>query len=179
MQEWFDRNNDADNAFLRMSSAILYTEQGRAKRMLTATPNQVTDDYARRITEIIHGRFDLEGLVPDNTFIEPKFEFTNPAMEAIQEEAWKIAIGGYVEQRFQETAESIERNKGRLEKDREPSYVLDDLAKTITCSEIIAYLNNGARPGAKKTGDRKMTGVRAIENDKRRVRSRSNPLIFS
>lgn len=149
----FDRNNRADSAFMRMAGAILYTEQGRAKRMFTATPSQVTDDYAGRITEIIRGRFDLEGLVPDNTFIEPKFKYTNPAMEEIAVQAWKIAIDAYVKQRF------LPSKEGGL--------ILDNLAKHVTCAAIVDKLNDGARPGAKKTGDRKMTGVRAIENDER------------
>jgi hypothetical protein len=154
----FDRNDKIDRRMMRMAAGILYTEQGRAKRYYTATSAQVTDDFARRITEMVNGRFDLEGLVPDNAYIAKPHKFTNPAMNEIAVEAWHVAIDNYIEQRFQKSA------KG--------GYVLDNLAEIVTCPNAVSYMNNGARPAAKKSGVKKMTGVRAIENDQRNNVSR-------
>lgn len=149
----YDRQNKVHRRLMRSSSAILYTEQGRSKRFFTATSNQVMDDFSRRVSEMIRGRMDLEGLVPDNTYIPAPYKFSNPKMEEIAIDAWKLAIDSYIKNRFIESEHSDE-------------LILNNVADETTCPNIIALLNNGARPLA-KSGKKVMTTVRAIENDKR------------
>lgn len=153
----FDHRDKFDRRLMRMAKAVLYTEQGRSKRFYTATSGQVADDFARRLADMARVELDLTGKVPDNTYIPAPYKFTNPLMKGVADKAWGVMIKSYEAQRFKD----VDPNNPS------ENYIIDHLANKITCPILVGYLNNGARPGAKKTGNKKMTGVRAIENDKR------------
>ena len=100
---------------------------------------------------------ELEGYVENYTFIpKPKHKDADTERRL---KAFKTGmINSYSHMRF------------ALKKDGS-GYLKDSVARLITCPSVIDYANNGARPGAKISGDKKMTGVRAIENNERDVLS--------
>lgn len=147
----FDRKNEEDRQMLRMASFVLYTEQGRAKRMYSATPDQVADDFGAKIVEMIEDRLDLEGLVEDFTFIDEVPELPEDYQRHARR-SWKKAIKDYSDLRFA-TGE-------------DGKSVLSKLADKVTCPNMIGYMNFGARP-ASKSGAKDILNVRAIENDER------------
>ena len=146
-----DRKNEHDRQMLRMASFILYTEQGRAKRMYSATPDQVADDFGAKIVEMIEDRLDLEGLVEDFTFIDEVPELPEDYQRHARR-SWKKAIKDYSDFRFAVGEDG--------------KSVLSKLADKVTCPNMIGYMNFGARP-ASKSGGKDILNVRAIENDER------------
>ena len=146
----FDRRVQEDRHIMRSATTMSFTEQGRHKRYNMSTPMQVADSYARKISRMIAVRFDLEGLVQDNTFIASKPHFESLEVQERMDELWKKQIDRFNQRRFAVGSD------GHI--------ILDKLAETITTPLTIGYKNNGARPAAKAGAAKSMTGVRAIEN---------------
>ncbi len=147
----FDRLNPEDREMMHMAASIMWTEQGRAKRLYTATPNQVADDFAGKIAEIIEDRLDLENLVPDYTYIDEAPELSPKVAELQNKIAWRMREG-YRSLRFAVDAGG--------------EHVLSKLGDRLTNPNMVGYMNNGARP-ASKSGKKDILNVRAIENDER------------
>ena len=146
----FDRRVQEDRHIMRSATTMSFTEQGRHKRYNMATPMQVADDFSRKLSRMVAVRLDLEGLVEDHTFIAEKPEFGKAKVQKRMDKLWKKAI-----KRF---------NRIRFAVDAEGEIILDKLADKITTPHTIGFKNNGARPAAKGSGAKSMTGVRAIEN---------------
>ncbi len=149
----FDHRNKQDRRIMRSALTMLWTEQGRAKRIFTAMPGQISSDFARRITHMIHGRLDLEGAVPDHSYI-PKLSATSE-----QEQQRKKYYGAWI----------TEHAKFRHVVGENGRKVIDTLSDSITCPTMIKYANNGARPGSKSGGSTadNRSEKRAIENNQR------------
>jgi len=151
--EPFDRRIQQDRHVMRSATALSFTQQGRHKRYDMATASQVACDVARKLSRMIAIRFDLEGLVADNTFIAKKPSFESDAIQSRMDRLWENAIMRYNDMRFAEGSD------GKI--------ILNKLAEFVTTPQTISYKNNGARPAAKSGSAKDMTGVRAIENDAR------------
>lgn len=151
-----DPHNDKnDRRMLRSCLAILWTEQGRAKRMMTATPGQIADDFSKYITRMIKGRLDIEdALEQDYTFIQKPS--ATEAQRLQRAKYYNTQIDRY----------EIMRN---VHTDKDPSSikVLDALSLKATCPIMCKYMNNASRPASKKVGIDLRTEKRAIENNER------------
>ena len=158
----FSRHDKSDRRTVRAALANSYTAQGRAPRYCTSTAGQVADLFASRVTEMIHGRLDLEGLVPDYHYIQ-KPGGMSPEMRAISTRLRDRAIDDFIKLRFA-TADASATNES-------PNIITNRLARMITTPHTIGFMNNGARP-ASKSGATEMTDVRAIENNERDYISR-------
>ena len=153
----FSHSDKTERRIMRAALAILYTEQGRAKRYYTATPGQVADDFANKIAEMIRGRLDLEGRVPDYTYIQRPGKMS-PGLAELAPRLRDKAIDDFMKLRFAVSGDSNGKDVKEI--------ITNKLGRKITAPNIISYMNNGARP-ASKTGKQEMTDVRAIENNER------------
>lgn len=149
----FDRRVQHDRHIMRSATSMLFTEQGRHKRYNMATPMQVASDVSRKLSRMISIRFDLEGLVEDNTSIAEKPELENKKVQSRIDRLWKKSIDRFNDMRFAKGSDGI--------------IILNKLAEKITTPHTIGNQNRGARPAAKSGSAKDMTGVRAIENDAR------------
>jgi hypothetical protein len=145
----FDWKNPRDAKLLRMMSAVLYTEQGRANRLLSATPGQICDTIASRITESVQDLLDLTGAVDDYTFIDEPPELT-PAQERLTGELADRTLAAF--------------NRLRHARDEAGNRILDSFADRLRPTALMPFANNGARP-ASKSGSKGISEERAIGND--------------
>lgn len=148
-----------ERRIMEAALTISYTVQGRAKRIYEATPAQVTKRYGEYITEMIHGRFDLEGLVDNFRYISPP-DILPSSVFHIPETAPKHMIRAYNNFRFATTSKA-EAYAGKPD-----VLLLNRIARKTTCPNLIGFANNGARPGSKGKS-KEQTEVRAIENNQR------------
>ncbi|MCD8498310.1 MAG: hypothetical protein LRZ85_09765 [Alphaproteobacteria bacterium] len=142
----YDWHNPEDAAMLRMISAVLYTEQGRANRLLSATPGQICDTIAGRIVESAEDLLDLTGAAE---IIDP------PAKLTLLQERMLDTLADRSLATF---------NILRHVKDENGTRILDTLAEGIRPALSMPFANNGARP-ASKSGNKGITEERAIGND--------------
>ncbi len=146
-----------DEKMLLMASSILYTEQGRTKRYISATQNQIRDNFAGKMVQIIQDVMDIRGNVPSYTFIDKRHRFT-PEMKAVQNNAHHQARLYY---KALTHAVKIDSNGNK-------EYVMDSYFGKVGCPHLDPYMNNGSRPAAGKAKG-KAKGVssgRAIGKDK-------------
>lgn len=148
-----------DHRLMIMATSTLYTEQGRTKRYSSATPDQVRDDFAGKMTNQLQDLMDLRGDVPDNTFIDPKFKFSD-AMKKFQRDIAEKAIDDYEGFAYTHASE-----------DGKPTdeLLLDNYAEQAGAPNLVDKQNVGARPGAGKAkgtaAKKKTSGKRAIGKD--------------
>ncbi len=151
--------DEYDHEVMIMATSLLYTEQGRTKRYSSATPHQVRDDFASKLSNQLKDLMDLRGDVPDNTFIDNKFKFSD-AMNKYQRDIAEKAIDDY--QGFAYTKAS---------RDGKPTddLLLDNYAENAGAPNLVDQQNVGARPGAGKAkgsaAKKKTSGKRAIGKD--------------
>lgn len=148
-----------DHDMMIMASSVLYTEQGRTKRILSATPGQVRDGLMKKTTNILKDLMDLKGEVEDYTFIDQRKKFS-PQMERVQENIWKRGIEDYAA--LNQTYKKDEHGKPTEE------LVLDGYAAEAGPMEMVGKQNFGSRPASgKASGDKQdvVSGFRAIGKD--------------
>ncbi len=155
----FDRSIPEHRRFMRAALAESFTQQGRHKRYAMSTSTQVADDLATRMTDKIHKRFELEGLVPVGTYIKPKPKFRDEHVEGFMHSLSSRWIDRFNKARDATVTDGVMYG--------EPSYVFNDFADKVTCPNIIGYSNHGARPAAKGGSAKQAMNVRAIENQQR------------
>lgn len=155
----FDRSIQEHRRFMRAALAESFTQQGRHKRYAMSTPAQITDDLTARMTDKIHKRFELEGLVPVGTYIAPKPKFRNDRVEGYMRDLSSAWIDRFNKAREATVSDGVMYG--------DPDYVFNDFADKVTCPNIMGYSNHGARPAAKGGSAKQAMNVRAIENQQR------------
>ena len=149
--------DDYDEKMIIMATSILYTEQGRAKRYLSATPFQVMDDYADKVACILEDYLDMRGDVPNYTFINAPVEFSE-SMGRLQRDVAEEAIAyynGFANIHFTDDEGSVT-----------DELILDRYADQAGCPNLLPTQNNGARSAAGKAkGSKKLSALRAIGKD--------------
>lgn len=151
--------DDYDRDMMLMATSVLYTEQGRTKRIMSSTPGQVRDGLMKKTTNILKDLMDLRGDVEDFTFIDERKKFS-PEMERIQKGVWQKGIEDYSS--FNLVYATGE--KGEVSED----LLLDKYTGIAAPMETVGYQNNGSRPAAGKAKADKqaqVSGFRAIGKD--------------
>ena len=155
-----DIKDNKDWPMLKSALKVMYTQQGRAKRIFAATPQQILNYFCREMAGMLSGQLELRGLVKPFTII-PQTSAPSETLKKTMDKSVARSIERYEELRF-------------LRSQHDPNIcILDTLAGYITCPHTVSYTNNGARPESKNTsGTKKMTsGMRAIEDDQRKMLS--------
>lgn len=151
--------DDYDRDMMMMATSVLYTEQGRTKRMMSATPGQVCDGLMKKTTNILKDYLDLNGDVEDFTFIDRRKHFSEE-MQHVQKGIWEKGIEDYSSFNM---AFGTDEN-GNVTDD----LLLDKYAAIAAPMETVGYQNNGSRPAAGKASSDKqaqVSGFRAIGKD--------------
>ncbi len=157
-QENGESLDEYDEKMIIMATSILYTEQGRTKRYASASSEQVMDDFAGKLTNIIQDYVDLKGHTPDHAFIDKRRGFS-PEMDKLQR---IIADRGILEyETFNKT--SLKDKLGQPT----DALILDNYTEKAGIPNQISSQNNGARPeaGKAKGGSKKTSSLRAIGKD--------------
>ena len=158
--------DEYDDKMIMMATSTLYTEQGRTKRYASATADQVMDDFAGKVTNIVQDYLDLKECVPDHTFIDDKHKFS-PEMNRLQR---IIADRGITEyETFNKIVLKDENGKPS------DTLLIDRFTEMVGAPNLISTQNNGARPeaGKAKGGSKKTSSLRAIGKDQTSYTSQS------
>ena len=157
-QENGEQSSDYDHNMMIMATSILYTEQGRTKRILSATSDQVRDNLAGKVSNVLKDLLDLKGDVVDNTFIDKRARFSEK-MDKLQRRVADQAINDFVALNQSHVAV-----KGKLTDE----LLLDTYTEEGGIPHLVPKQNNGARPAAGKASSAKKSktsGFRAIGKD--------------
>lgn len=146
----FDPKDPKDRVLLQMASFFSNTEQGRAIRVHSATPDQVADDLCEKIGEMLGRRMELQGLVHKGTFIPPRGIYSPPTHAILMKNAYEM-MQLYSAYRHAKS----EKGEGN---------VLDNWAKIVSDPALAGAANNSARAQSKSTGKsaERLTKQRAI-----------------
>ncbi len=158
-QDRGEQLDDDDHDMMIMASSVLYTEQGRTKRIMSATPGQVRDGLMKKTTNILKDLLDLKGEVENNTFIDERIKFS-ANMESVQENIWKHGIGDY--------AALNQTYKTDQDGNVTDELALDGYAEVAAPMEVVGKQNFGSRPASGKAASNKqdqVSGFRAIGKD--------------
>lgn len=156
-----DPGNEDDNQLIRMATTIMYTEQGRSKRIFSATPDQVTHDLASKMNEIIEDRIDIEGIVQPNTYIDEPAQMSDNMSEFTTKAVYRAT----------KKYERFRAVKSGLNDD----LIVDRFADKVRMPHLMPYMNNGARPlskGGNKSAQQSQGQAPKVENpvsDKRAI----------
>ncbi len=146
-----------DEKMLMAVSSILYTEQGRTKRYVSATPNQIRDNFSGKMVNIIQDVLDIRGDVPSHTFIDKRHRFRD-GMKAVQHNAIAQAMVGY-----KALTHVVKKDKdGKAD-----GLIMDSYYDKAGCPHLVSYMNNGSRPAAGKAkgAAKGVSDLRAIGKD--------------
>lgn len=159
--------DENDRRMMIMATTTMYTEQGRTRRIASTTGGQVRDDFAGKLRNIVQDYLDLQGLVPDNTFIDKKTPVSTNMERILNPPKFNSAMkwtmaGQRIENYFHFA------NIYRKGEDGKPTstLVLDSFAEKTGAPHILPFLNNGARASAGKAGGASnLSSLRAIGKD--------------
>jgi hypothetical protein len=146
-----DPNNGRDRVLLRMACFHSNTEQGRAQRVYSSTPDQVAAGLTTTIGELLGRRLELMGLVKDGTFI-PQRDKLSARMHAHLNNTAYAVMQDY--QDFREVSYSDSD---------EP--VADSWAQKTGAITMTGFANKSARAASKSKGSASFTKVRAIQSN--------------
>ncbi len=152
----FDDPKDA--AVLHSVMRMAYTEQGRAKRIYSASPTQIANTLEAMTADILQDVLELTGVVKWDTFIE-----NNPAPGHVSKELYNDMIDTHHAFRFCV--------------DGDGEVVTNKWGRKTTNPTLVSLMNFGARP-ASKSGTKELTDVRAIEDDIRHYIARDHKAGF-
>ncbi|MDH5723621.1 MAG: hypothetical protein OEY94_09915 [Alphaproteobacteria bacterium] len=142
-----------DYNMMMMATSILYTEQGRSKRLMSATPGQVRDNLLVKTTNMLKDLMDLRGDVDDYLFIDRQHHFSEN-MKRVQKRIWEHGIEDYAT--FNQVC--MVNGEGEIMKDKNgPIQVLDVFVNKAGPMNIVPFQNYGSRPAEGKAKDEDKT----------------------
>lgn len=152
----FENPNDA--AVLHSVMRMAHTEQGRAKRIYSASPTQIAKKLEEITADALQDVLELTGVVKWDTFIE-----NNPALSHVSKELYNDMIDTHHAFRFCV--------------DQDGEVITNKWGRKTTNPTLVGLMNFGARP-ASKSGTKELTDVRAIEDDIRHYVARDHKAGF-
>lgn len=145
-----DPKNAKDRVLLQMGSFFSNTEQGRAIRINSSTPAQVSDDLCEKLGEMLGRRMELQGLVHKGTFIPPRGKYSPKTHKFLMDTAYEMM----------QLYSAVRHAKG---KDGDES-VLNRWATVVSDPSMAGAANSSARAQSKSSGKKSeaLTAQRAI-----------------
>lgn len=149
-KEPLDPKNPKDRVLLQMASFFSNTEQGRAIRINSATPHQVSDDLCDKLGEMLGRRMELQGLVHKGTYIPPRGKYSPKTHKFLMETAYEMM----------QLYSAYRHAKG---KDGDES-VINRWASIVSDPSMSGAANSSARAQSKSSGKKAeaLTAQRAI-----------------
>ncbi len=146
----FDPKDPHDRVLLQMGTFFSNTEQGRAIRINSATPNQVSDDLCEKMGEMLGRRLELEGLVHKGTFIPPRGKYSEKTNTFVMQTAYDMMqlYSAYRHARSENSEESV----------------INNWATIVSDPALAGAANSSARAQSKSSGSKaeRLTAQRAI-----------------
>ena len=150
-KKYLDKSDPKDLEIMRMVVYQSSTEQGRAVRMLNATPQQIARKYANTMAEMMGRCLELQGLQEPGAWIPPRDNFS-PKLEAFIDKTYIEIMESYSDFRT-----AVPEGKNRP--------VTDSWADQASDPTVATAQNLSARADSKKAGNPNLTEQRAIGNN--------------